>query len=58
MPKAVTLKVRRDCAIILIVGFVLVGGLSLLQLAKSLNECQLLGTASRQTASESWRLLS
>jgi len=58
MPKAVMLKVRRDCATILLVGVVLVGGLNLLQLAKSLNECQLLGTASRQTAFESWRLLS
>ena len=58
MPKAVTLKVRRDCAIILLIAVVLVGGLNLLQLAKSLNECQLLGTASRQTAFESWRLLS
>ena len=58
MPKAVTPKALRDCAIILLVEVVLAGGLNLLQLAKSLNECQLLGTASRQTASESWRLLS
>ena len=49
---------RRGCAIILLVGVVLVGGLNLLQLAKSLNEYQRLGTARRQTASESWCLLS
>lgn len=58
MPKAVTLQIRRGCAIILLVGVVLVGGLNLLQLAKSLNEYQRLVTASRQTASESWCLLS
>jgi hypothetical protein len=58
MPKVVALKVRRDCAIIILVGVVLVGGLNLLQPAKSLNECQLLGTVSRQTVSESLRLLS